>query len=158
MLIFTQPKGQSKGQKTFFVVKICFNLCIIKNRSQMYNSEKNTNHLTVRGGGGGGATLTVSLTLKRPLFFWRLPLEFYEKNKFWLSHFYCSENFTTMVMYISNPSFCQKANPDWAILIVLKKCHLPPFTDLVSVSTATLHSLCADRWFNLKITLPGRGN
>ena len=35
----------------------------------MYPSEKNTNHLTVRGGGEGGSTLTVSLTVKYPLFF-----------------------------------------------------------------------------------------
>ena len=52
MLIFTQPKGHTKGQKTFFFVKICYKSCIIKNRSQMYTSEKNTKQLTVRGGGG----------------------------------------------------------------------------------------------------------
>ena len=67
MLIFTQPKGHTKGQKTFFFVKICFKSCIIKNRSQMYTSEKNTNELTVRR--GGGSTLTVSLTVKYPGFF-----------------------------------------------------------------------------------------
>ena len=33
----------------------------------MYTSEKNTKQLTVRG--GGGSTLTVSLTVKYPLFF-----------------------------------------------------------------------------------------
>ena len=37
--------------KKHFFVKICFKSCIIKNRSQMYTSEKNTNELTVRGGG-----------------------------------------------------------------------------------------------------------
>ena len=34
----------------------------------MYNSEKNTNHLTIRGGWVGGSTLTVSLTVRYPFF------------------------------------------------------------------------------------------
>ena len=59
-------KGSKKGQKTFFFAKICFISCIIINRSHMYPSEKNTNQLTVRG---GGSTLTVSLTVKYPFFF-----------------------------------------------------------------------------------------
>ena len=36
--------------KNHFLVTMCFNSCIIINRSQMYTSEKNTKHLTVRGG------------------------------------------------------------------------------------------------------------
>ena len=63
--MFTQPKGQTKGQKTFFLVKICFSLCTIINKSQMHPSEKITKQLTVRG----GSTLTVSLTVKYPFFF-----------------------------------------------------------------------------------------
>ena len=51
--------------KKHFFVKICFKSSIIKNRSQMYTSEKNTKQLTV----GGGSTLTVSLTVKYPFFF-----------------------------------------------------------------------------------------
>ena len=53
--------------KKHFFVKICFKSSTIKNRSQMYTSEKNTKQLTVRG--GGGSTLTVSLTVKYPGFF-----------------------------------------------------------------------------------------
>ena len=52
--------------KKHFFVKICFKSCIIKNRSQMYTSEKNTKQLTVRG---AGSTPTVSLTVKYPFFF-----------------------------------------------------------------------------------------
>ena len=51
--------------KNIFLVKIRFKSCIIKNRSQMYTSEKNTKQLTVRW---GGSTLTVSLTVKYLLF------------------------------------------------------------------------------------------
>ena len=43
-------KGSNKGSKNFFLVKICFSLCIIINKSQIHPSEKNTNELTVRGG------------------------------------------------------------------------------------------------------------
>ena len=77
MLIFTQPKslkGSNKGSKNFFWVKICFKLCIIINRSQMYPSEKNTNHLTVRGGGRGGQPLRSAWPKNIRFFFWRLPL------------------------------------------------------------------------------------
>ena len=48
MLIFTQPRGRTKGQKTFFWVKIRFNSCIIINQSQMRPSEKITKQLTVK--------------------------------------------------------------------------------------------------------------
>ena len=46
-------KGSYKGSKNILFVKICFKSCTIKNRSQMFTSEKNTKQLTIRGGGGG---------------------------------------------------------------------------------------------------------
>ena len=74
MLIFTQPKGHTKGQKTFF----CQNLFqIMYNQKQKSNAHLRKKHKTAdRKGWGGGSTLTVSLTVKYPFFFWRLPLVF----------------------------------------------------------------------------------
>ena len=58
-------------KKTFCFVKICFN--------NMYNHKPKSNaHLRkkhkIADRKGGGLTLTVSLTVKYPFFFWRLPL------------------------------------------------------------------------------------
>ena len=69
MLIFTQPKSQN----TCFFVKICFNLNIIINQSQMHPSEKTTKHPNVRGVGVNPYNQPFRLNRNISGFFYDLP-------------------------------------------------------------------------------------
>ena len=99
MLIFTQPKGQTKGHKTFF----CQNLFqLMYNHKQRSNAPLRKNHKTADRKGGGGATLTVSLTVKYPFFLLTTSLTSLEdtlalnskrNNKQFQKWFYFNSNF-----------------------------------------------------------------
>ena len=89
--------------KKHFFVKICFKSCIIKNRSQMYTSEKNTKQLTVRGGGLKGGTESVHRNMTffadgfpqtaLPIFFQSLfKIQIYTHISYFLSKAILSQN------------------------------------------------------------------